>query len=233
MTESERSKIMKHLKLAYCLCTMLLSYGAMAQGSFNFGYQTVFDANANDYLVSAVNMEQYSEGFSSATYWGPSANDVQASLTYEFNFGAPSSAISLTADVGVWNFVWGDANGYYGSGTGSASLWASVNGVSWQELFNVPTPSDSVSAGASYNNQSLPSSLLGSDSLWLQVDLEEDGAPIGDYADAQFSRNGSGGPPDVFDISVQTVPENSTLSLFGIGVAILAFASKGIKKSIA
>jgi hypothetical protein len=205
----------------------------MAQGTFNFGYQTVFASQANGYLVSAVNVEQYSEWQSPpVTYWGPSANDVQGTLTYEFNFGAPSAQVSLTAAIASFNFVWGNANGYFGSGTGSSSLWASVDGSSWQLLLNDPTPSNDVASYLHYN-QNVPSSLVGSSSFWLQVRMQEDGAPIGFYADAQFNRSDTSQPNNVFDISVETVPENSTMSLFGIGLAILAFASKGIQKSIA
>ena len=87
---------MKTITRLYGLFAVVLAYGAMAQGTFNYGYQTVFDSQASDYIVSTANVQRYSEWQSPpTTYWGPSANDVQGTLTYRFDFGAPSASISL------------------------------------------------------------------------------------------------------------------------------------------
>src|ERR1035438_4957210 len=142
----------KYSRLAGLLAAgIILPCTLSAQGTFSSSYLTVFDSHASDYIVSADNVQRYSEWQSPpVTYWGPSANDVLGTLTYEFPFGAPSSQISLTASLASFNFVWGNANGYFGSGTGSSSLWASTDGSSWQLLLDDPTPQNWVDSYLNY-----------------------------------------------------------------------------------
>lgn len=214
---------MRTISLIYCLGTITLTYGAMAQGTFNYGFQTVFASQADAYLVSAVNVQKYSEWQSPpTTYWGPSANDVQGVLTYEFPLGAPSSSIALFAQLASFNFVWGNAHGYYGSGTGSSSLYGSTDGATWQLLLNDPMPQNDVASYLSYN-QNVPTSLLGSSSFWLQVRLYVDGDPIPSYSDAQFSRWDTSQPNNAFSISATTIPEpsSSLLTLGGLVLLVL------------
>lgn len=190
--------------------TFVLAFGARGQTNFNFDYQTVFDSQADQYLISSVNVQKFSEWQSPPnTYWGPSQNDVEGTLTYEFNFGAPSGQIYLQAALASFNFVWGNENGYAGSGTGQCSLWASVDDSSWQLLLNDPTPQNNVASYLNYD-QYLPDSLVGTSTLYLQVDMEVDGDPIPSYSDAQFSRYDTSRPGEVFDISEAPVPEPST-----------------------
>jgi hypothetical protein len=214
---------MQHIIKTSCFAALFLvgifiAANSIAQG-FLYSSATAFSPNALQYVVGQQNVQQINEG-DGVTYWGPSGNGVQGTLTYEFNFGAPSTQISLTAWIGAWNFNGGGLGS--GSGTGSSSLWASVNGSSWQLLLNDPTPSDSTATSLTYN-QNLPSSLLGSSSLWIQVDMEENGAPNGGYTVAQFLRQYSGNPTQypAFTVDATVVPESSTTSLLCIGLAIL------------
>jgi hypothetical protein len=92
-----------------------------------------------------------------------------------------------------------------------------------------PTPS---SSGTSYPYaQNLPSSLLGADQIYIQVQLNASEENIL----AQFSRSGqtdNPDAPDIFDLDANFVPENSTFSLLGIGFAILVFTSMGMKNHV-
>jgi hypothetical protein len=211
---------------------MLLSYGAMAQGTFNFGYLDVYSPNALNYVVQQQNIERSSEGGNPAdgiSYWNPVNNGTPAILTQEFTFSGPTTEISLYAEISVFNF---DGN------TGSGSLWASTDDVNWVELVNAPTTS---SAEYTYiYNGNLPNSLLGANQIFIQTQLETSGDDIwGQFNRQDTSVNNGAGYNDggnIFQLDANytsAVPESSTVSLFGIGLAILAFASKGVKKSIA
>ena len=218
----------KYSRLAGLLTAgIILPCTLSAQSTFSSSYLTVFDSQASDYIVSVDNVQRYSEWQSPpVTYWGPSANDVLGMITYEFPFVAPSAQISLTASLASFNFVWGNANGYFGSGTGSSSLWASTDGSSWQLLLDDPTPQNWVDSYLNYN-QNLPGSLLGTSSLWLQVRMEVDGAPNSSYTDAQFSRSSTSQPNNVFSISVTTVPEPSATTLIVAGFVFVLYLQRG------
>src|SRR2546423_162131 len=82
-------------------------------------------ATSDTYLVGQQNVRKSSKWQPPpATYWGPSANDVQCLLTYRFDFSASTAAINLKAETMAFNFP---SRGDYGS----ASLWGSKDGVSW------------------------------------------------------------------------------------------------------
>ncbi|MFM6173323.1 MAG: PEP-CTERM sorting domain-containing protein [Sphaerospermopsis kisseleviana] len=200
---------------------LLLLVAALASASnvsaqiidFNYGFSHVNAPQADIYLHSSSNARKYSEWQSPAvTYWGPSANDIPAELTYRFDFGAPSAQVEIFASLASFNFVWGNANGWFGSGTGSSSLWASKDGADYTLLLNNPMPASYVDSYLIYSN-TLPLNLLGSSSLYVQVRMQVSGSPNGSYTTAQFSRSSSANPSDVFRISATTVPEPSTYAL--------------------
>lgn len=193
--------------------------------AFSHGFSHVNAPQADTFLQSSSNARKYGEWQSPAvTYWGPAANDVPANLTYRFDFGAPSAEVEIFASLASFNFVWGNANGWYGSGTGSSSLWASKDGEDYTLLLNNPMPASYVDSYLTYSN-TLPLNLLGSSSLYVQVRMQVSGSPNGSYTTAQFSRSSSANPSDVFRISATTVPEPSTYALLlmtGAGALWLA-----------
>lgn len=204
--------------------SVLLSITAMTQVGLSdnlfYGFSHVFAPDADTYLVDQQNVRKYGEWQSpSITYWGPSANGVLGSLTYRFDFDNPSKSIALKAHIESFNFIWGNAHGWYGSGTGLSSLWASTDGTTWELLLDNPTPANSVGSSRTYDDD-VPEFLLGSQSFWVQVRMRVDGAPNSSYTTAQFCRSTSANPDNVFQIDVTTVPEPSifTLSLLGIGL---------------
>ena len=210
------------------LAFILLSLGAVfasvidANGAdFTFGYRGVDSVGANSYLVAQQNAQKYYYPYPSndpLTYWGPSANGVPASLTYRFDFGKPSASVFVSASLASYNFVWGNANGWSGSGTGFNSLWASTDGLGWQLLLDNPTPANYVDSYKTYE-QYLPSSLLGSSSLWVQVRMQADNAPLPSYTTSQFSRTSASRATDVFRIEAVAVPEPSTCAMALAGLA--------------
>jgi hypothetical protein len=219
---------MKTITMAVLMAGLsVLSFKSEAQSSwdFQYSYQNVFSPNAMEYVVQEQNMQTVNEGASSSpagvTYMCPIANGTEGILTQEFTFPQPTTAAFLNVNyIYMANF----GGGNYGNG----SLWASPDGQNWQQLLNAPTPSD-IAAGYIYD-ANLPASLLGSTQIWIQVQLETSGEDIL----AQYLRSWSSDQGFELDANYATaVPESSTVSLFGIGLVILAFLSKGIQTSIA
>jgi PEP-CTERM motif len=186
---------------------------------FNFGYTHVFAPQADTYLQASSNVRKYGEWQSPAvTYWGPTANELPSSLTYYFDFGAPSARVSLVASLASFNFVWGNANGW-------SSLWASKNGVDYSLLLNNPTPTSYVDSYMTYSN-SLPTALLGSSSLYVQIRMQVSGSPSSSYTTAQFGRSSSANTANVFQVTASTVPEPSTYALLALGAGVLMLAKR-------
>ncbi len=201
-------------------------------GTFNYSYQTVFDANADTYIVARQNVKKYSEWQNlPVTYWGPSANDTAASLTMRFDFPAPTARIYLGASLTVANWINGGRTDY-----GYASLWASTDGSSWQLLLDdqVPTGAGTIGKGATYS-QTVPASLLGASEFWLQARMYEHDAlvdtypPAAEWADAQFSRYEPENPPasgKTFELEVTTVPEPGVLPLALTALLVLSWTTR-------
>lgn len=190
------------------LVTFTLPSAHAAAWDFVYGYQTVFDTNADNYIVGTQKIRKYSEWQDPpVTYWGPSANDVPASLTSCFTFAAPTWKVHLRAALSAYNYPW---RGDYGF----SSLWGSTNGSFWQLLLDNPIPASSgePASSAQVYDQDLPTTLLESRSLWLQVRLQEHNAlpdagdPRASWADAQFSRLEPPGSGNVFQVNVMLRP---------------------------
>jgi hypothetical protein len=146
---------------------------------------------------------------------------VQALLTYRFNFTAATTGISLKATTHSSNYP---SRGDYGF----SSLWGSKDGTTWQLLQDNPLPGAEVGLDLLYN-QAVPSSLLGGNSFWLQVRMQDhlsnvNGIPPSTaWSNSQFSRTDGTPPGNVFELDVNVVPEPGCLAVFGLGVAALAF----------
>ena len=155
---------------------------------FEFGFAHINEAGAETYLQSTSRVKKYTEWQTPPlTYWGPDANDVDAALTYRFAMPKTIVAGRMKGSLDSYNFPW---PGYYGSGQGWSSFWASTNGTNWVLLMDNPRPTDNVGRGMTYD-QLLPAELTGSKELWVQVRMRVTGAPNNSYTTAQFARGTS------------------------------------------
>jgi hypothetical protein len=198
----------------------LVTGGRAQTYSFTYGYTTVNDSNAEQYIIGMSNVQIVdepppSEGGDGAEYWGPTEDNVTGLLTSEFTFSAPTSEIFLNAQLASFNF---------GPGvTGSSSLYGSTDGLTWTLLLDNPTPT-SVDSYA-YYDQDVPSTLLGTTTFFLQARLLES-QPIGGDSLAQFSRGAPGNTQDAFDLDANVVPEPTTCALCIAGCVIVAYGQR-------
>ena len=157
--------------LAYCLPAFAWD--------FDYGVEDVFQAAADTYVINTINIQKYNEG-NGNTYYCPAANGIQASVTYKFDWCVPATNILVYGYFHILNA---------GSSYGYGSLWASTNGFDWQLLLDVPTP-PSGAVGPVYSN-TMPLSLTGSSSFWVQARLNS----VGQQIYAQWLRDYNNGYP--------------------------------------
>ncbi len=200
---------------------------------FDYGYKSLSDTNATNYIIQTQNMRKYSEWQSSpTTYWGPTANNTLGQLTMAFPIPAFATQVMLNANLASFNF-----NGGGGLGTGSNSLWVSKDNTNWTLLLDNPTPSR-IDSYQTFTN-SIPSTFLGSGTIFLQVRSLVSGAPNSSYTDAQFSRSDTTATNSVFRITAYagnpnpqqiTIPSIApvTYSFNATPIALNATSSSGL-----
>ena len=195
---------------------------------FEFGFTNINETGAQTYLVGTNRVKNYTEWQSPPlTYWGPDANNIDASLTYRFNVPQTIVKGRLKGTLDSYNFPW---PGYYGSGKGWSSFWGSTNGTNLVLLMDNPRPTDNVGRGMTYD-QLLPAELMGSKELWVQVRLLVTEAPNSSYTTAQFARGTSANTNRTFEVKLDydgvteilsgTSPQFNSTNSFGgtVGVA--------------
>ncbi len=208
--------------IALTLACLLITTAARAW-DFSYSYHTVNDAGALTYVVGQQNIARYND-WTGSSYWGPTVNDQQATLTSRFTFSGPTAEIFLHARIQAYNWYTPGGRIDYGF----ASLWGSTDGSSWQLLLDAPVPANLSMSDLVYN-QDVPASLLGSNQFWLQTRLQQHGAMLfnpGDAAawtDAQFSRfDGPGVTPpstgDAFTLNAMLVPEPTLCGLLAVSL---------------
>ena len=169
---------------------------------FEYGYQSVFSANADAYVLSQVNVEKVVDGpFSYYT----TANWSPARVTYRFDFANPVSSAFLYANV---------AGEYFPETLTEASIWASRDGNNWIQLVSDFSADENFEP--SYYNQNLPESVVGGNQVWIEARLHN--APDIDFA--RFSIADSRTPGEVFQFKATLVPEPSVMSFALIAVGL-------------
>jgi len=163
----------------------------------------VLDADADRYLVEAHGMEKWNDPREEPrlSYWGPSANDVEGTLVYRFQFPGPTARILITTESQCWDFMKHPG----GFGRGVSAVEASRDGAIWVVLRDNITHRN---WGASWElDESLPTSLLGTRELWLRLRfLAENAEQDRGYTVAQFARAVAGNREPVFSLVADCVP---------------------------
>jgi hypothetical protein len=178
---------------------------AQSTWNFQFSYYDVFSSNALDYVVQQQNIQRTDEG-DGVTYWNPITNGTPAILTQEFTFPGITTEIYLN----VYDLYIANLNG-------SGSLLGSTNGTNWVLLLNAP-PSD-IPVGYSYETN-LPSSLLGSTQIWIQIQLQTTGSDIW----AQFRQDGDTNTAFQLDVNY-TTPQVNFVKAFTVDFTNLLVGS--------
>jgi len=169
--------------------------------NFVHGFKHIDESVASQFLTSSNNVRKYSEWQNPpTTYWGPSSNDRDSSITYRYT--RPGRIVSgrLFANLASLNFPW---PGYAGSGKGASSIWVSKDGQSWSLVLDNPTPANSVDSYKTFN-AALPNSVLGGTDLWVQVRLRTTGSPLSSYTTAQFSRSSASATASIYELRLES-----------------------------
>jgi hypothetical protein len=195
------------------IASAALTFTSYAQWTFEFGYDEVTDPLAESYLFSLTNAELGLDPFTlQDRYLRPTANFVDALVTYRFDLGAEITAAYLSTRL---NTEWSGASSSQG---GTGSIWGSKDGENWSLLLNVPAPpSSETGTREGIFAENLPSSLLGGDEIWIQARLRT----VLDINDARFSPTDIPTTGNVFEFKATTVPEPSSVALAGLGLVLL------------
>ncbi|PWU18306.1 MAG: hypothetical protein C5B50_09535 [Verrucomicrobia bacterium] len=206
----------------------LVGVNSASAWNFTYTYQTVNSANSSNYIVGMQHIQAYNE-WTGSSYWGPNANDVQATITSKFTFSAASTEIFLNTRLQAYNWAGNGRSDY-----GFTSLWGSTDGSNWQLIVDDPTPAAYGAVNNVVYNQDLPSNFLGNTTLWLQVRMQQHAAPLfapGDaagFTDSQYSRYDGPGinPPstgNIFELDANVVPEPVGWQLIGLGLGMSGY----------
>lgn len=174
----------------------------MAQSvGFQFSLKSVFDENAEQYIVEKTNIRRFHEIFGpNQSYWAAAANDIPARLTFRFPLEAPMKSGRLNTDLLTADF---EKNKKLGHGRGTASLWCSRDGKSWIRLLEAGQETGKALSLVTYN-EALPKELESTEEIWIQVRLFATGMKDGTYSVAQFARKRVDDPHSrVFDLRVR------------------------------
>jgi hypothetical protein len=199
---------------------------------FSFGFSNINEAGAETYLTATSGVRKYSEWQNPpTTYWGPTSNGIDASLTYRVTGLKTIRAARLKASIESYNFPW---PGYFGSGKGWSSIWGSKNGSDWILLLDNPRPTDNVGRGMAYDQQ-LPGALLGGTDLWIQVRLRVTEAPNSSYTTAQFGRGSSANSQRIFEVKLDydgLIPETSQAAINSTRLTQSSSSASGYSSSL-
>lgn len=173
---------------------------------FAHAVRDVFSPDADRHLVESAAMRKWREPFNrNATYWGPEAPDVPATLVYRFDFPRPSRRIHVKAVFRAW-----DGEREPGViGKGACALEYSTDGAQWRPVINGIEPR--LYGVGLLIDDLLPDDACGTSTLWLRVRLlVSDGWANGSYSVAQFLRHDAAAAATAnataFEIDVECVP---------------------------
>ena len=160
---------------------------------YSYSYNVPSAEVSNPHLSVSIN-GMYVQDEGDFIYWRP--NQPTGTITYHFNFQNNIASAKLLSRITTFNWSYGEGYGF---------LYASTNGIDWQDLLAVTPP-----ALGEYNmgiyNEVLPETLTGSKDLWIQVvlySLNREGERVSANT-SQFSRAWPERYPDskMFELNV-------------------------------
>ena len=170
--------------------------------SFSYGFRSVFQKNADEYLVESAGMKKWEDKFinPAVSYWGPSGNGAEGRLVYRFRFPGEATRIHVKASSPCWDFTKEPG----GVGRGVSALEASRDGKVWIVLRD---NLESRQWGKDWSiDESLSRELVNGKGLWLRMRFytEDAPAPRG-YTVAQFGRSSAEATEDVFHVQADCI----------------------------
>lgn len=196
-----QSKACCGLFMAILILQVCTSISCAQDTGFQFSLRSVFDKNAEQYLVEKVNIRTFHEIFKPhQSYWAAAANDTPALMTFRFPLEKPMKSGRLYTDILAVNF---ENDPKLGFGRGEGSLWCSSDGKRWIRLLEAKEPTSTALSLVTYSDL-LPPELVGAREIWIQVRLLASGMKDGTYSVAQFARKRVDDPhSNVFDLRIK------------------------------
>jgi hypothetical protein len=197
---------MKNAPIITVLAAMAcLSLQASGQDvwDFEYGYDHVLSANANEHNSSVANAVKIHEGI--FYYYQPANGNLNPGvITKKFTFANPTEEAYLFSVVHTFKWSYGE---------GSGSIHASKDGATWVPLASADPPLyGQYNSGAV--NGLLPASVLGTNELWIRAEINTSGSSSLRNT-AQYSRGMANGS-DSFRIRVNLTPEPGTNENFPV-----------------
>lgn len=175
---------------------------------FRFALKSVFENDAEKYVVEKVNIRKFNENFKPfVSYWGVNENDIPAIMTFRFPLEKPMRSGRLFVPMISTNF---NNDKSLGKGMGSGSVWCSRNRKDWILLKKAEIPKDKSVVETNFNGR-LPKEMVGTQELWIQFRLQATGMQDSTYSTAQFARSMSDDPNAfVFNLLINYIDEQRT-----------------------
>jgi hypothetical protein len=187
-------------------CDGDFDYSSVTPGwDYTYAFGNPGDAHAQQHIASTENAEVWY--YSPVWFWKPEFGGETLDttppgvITFKFDFDETVSEAHLKLNMPT--FHWAYSRGYN-------LLYGSADGVSWELLMEVPPPEYGL-ANAGIFDADLPSSMTGSDELWLRAELYSYGerAPDGgEYTNtAELARWDETNPARSLQLDVRFAPE--------------------------
>ncbi len=177
-------------------------HAALNTASFSYGFRSVFQKDADEYLVDSSGMKKWEDKFinPAVSYWGPSGNDAEGRLVYRFQFPGEATRIHVKASSPCWDFTKEPG----GVGRGVSAIEASRDGREWFVLRDNLKPRN---WGEDWSiDESLSRELVNGKELWLRMRFYAEDAPVPrGYTVAQFGRSSAEATEDVFHIQADCI----------------------------
>jgi len=146
--------------------------------NFDYSFVSINDQNAEKFLVQkkGVITRYHTDGPDCLmyrngehiklkhplSYYGPSENEVEGSLTYQFSFNGSTVRAEVMASITAYGHK--NTNEY-----GQVSLWCSKDGTTWIKLRTVTSPAQG--GKGTVAKYKIPTEALGTDCLFIQIRL--------------------------------------------------------------
>ncbi len=181
---------MSSTRISACAVAAIVLAWSSPTHAFVYFYTDPFLPGANTYIHSLSNLTLRQAGtvrFYQVITGGP--NSLTGTIVYKFDLNGPINRAELLSNAPVWRWSYGH---------GSTSTEVSRDGANWVEVANAPVPAGNGQSNGGAFNGELPPEVLGGNTMYVRVTLNNFANPSIFRDTAQHSRAIVGGTNPVF-----------------------------------